>query len=206
MSSSRSPKGWGEIGVGASWGLLGHLWCSKLFFDFFQFLLLKRRFWNTSLFFFDLWVALRAPRDGLICNPYTPAQSKPIFSFSHFFSKRASKRHHFGSILDAIFVQNCNFEWKGGFKKWFKNRVPPHTQTSPYDQAPRLPDSPPRVRVFLNKKQLSEQETETAAHFWVHFWDILLESVFSESTFWKMCICCWHLKEQIGRASCRERV
>ena len=34
-----------------------------------------------------------------------------------------------------------------------------------YDQAPRLPDSPPRVRGFLNKKQLSEQETETAAHF-----------------------------------------
>ena len=38
-----------------------------------------------------------------------------------------------------------------------------------YDQAPRLPDSPPRVRGFLNKKQLSDQETETAAHFSVHF-------------------------------------
>ena len=47
-------------------------------------------------------------------------------------------------------------------------RVPPirkRVTTRGYDQAPRLPDSPPRVRGFLNKKQLSEQETETAAHF-----------------------------------------
>ena len=30
-------------------------------------------------------VALSPPRDGLICNPYTPAQSKHTFPFSHCF-------------------------------------------------------------------------------------------------------------------------
>ena len=30
----------------------------------------------------DVRVALSAPRDGLICNPYTPAQSKHTFLFS----------------------------------------------------------------------------------------------------------------------------
>ena len=50
-------------------------------------------------FFFDFWVALSAPQDGLICNPYTPAQSKHTFPFSHCFQKTASKRGHVGSIL-----------------------------------------------------------------------------------------------------------
>ena len=44
-----------------------------------------------------------------------------------------------------------------------------------YDHGPGLPDSPPRVRAFLNKKQLSEQETRTAAHFWIHFRALFLE-------------------------------
>ena len=63
----------------------------------------------------------------------------------------------------------------------FKKRVPPLTQTGPYDHGPGLPDSPPRVRGFLNKKQLSEQETRAAAHFWIHFWALVLEWVISES-------------------------
>ena len=50
-------------------------------------------------FFFDFWVALSAPQDGLICNPYTPAQSKHTFPFSHCFQKAASKRGHVGSVL-----------------------------------------------------------------------------------------------------------
>ena len=45
-----------------------------------------------------------------------------------------------------------------------KKKVTPLTQTSPYDLGPALPGSPPRVlQGFLNKKQLSEQETTTAA-------------------------------------------
>ena len=56
-------------------------------------------------------------------------------------------------------------------------------QTADYEQAPRLPDSPPRVRGFLNKKQQSEQETTKAADhcsafleigpFWGNFWKIM---------------------------------
>ena len=45
----------------------------------------KKHFWNMSLFFFDFWVALSVPKDRLICNPYTPAQSKHTFPFSHLF-------------------------------------------------------------------------------------------------------------------------
>ena len=134
-----------------------------------------------SLFFIDLWTALSAIGDGLMCNPYTPAQSKHTFSFSAFIWNLASKRLHFGSVWEAFFVPNCNFEWKRGFKKWFTKMVSPLIQTRDYDHSPGLPDSPPRVRGFLNKKQLSEQETRTAAHFWVNFWVIVLEWVISES-------------------------
>ena len=55
-----------------------------------------------SLFFFDFWVALNAPRDGLICNPYTPAQSKHTFPFSHFFCKIASKIPYVGSFFEQF--------------------------------------------------------------------------------------------------------
>ena len=87
----------------------------------------------------------------------------------------APHRPHFGFILEAIFTRNRNFEWKKGSKKWIKKRVPALTQMRDHDHAPRLPDSPPRVRAFLNKKQLSEQETSTAAHFWIHFRALFLE-------------------------------
>ena len=74
----------------------------------------------------------------------------------------------------------------------FKKRVPPPplTQTTDYDRAPRLPDSPPRVRGFLNKKQLSEQETTTGAHFWVHFSALFLEWVIPESSSENLLIFC----------------
>ena len=45
-----------------------------------------------------------------------------------------------------------------------QKKVTPLTQTGDYDPGPALPGSPPRVlQGFLNKKQLSEQETTTAA-------------------------------------------
>ena len=40
-----------------------------------------------------------------------------------------------------------------------QKKVPPLTQAAPHDHGPGLPDSPPRVRSILDKKQLSEQET-----------------------------------------------
>ena len=87
----------------------------------------------------------------------------------------APHRPHFGFILEAIFTKNPNFEWKKGSKKWINKRVPALTQKASYDHGPGLPDSPPRMRAFLNKKQLSEQETRTAAHFWIHFRALFLE-------------------------------
>ena len=52
-------------------------------FDF----LLKKAVLKYVHFLFDFWFALSVPRDGLICNPYAPAQSKHTFLFSHFFKK-----------------------------------------------------------------------------------------------------------------------
>ena len=49
---------------------------------------------------------------------------------------------------------------------------------------------------FLNKKQLSGQETTTTAHFWVHFWAVVLEWVISESMSGKLLICWWNLKQK----------
>ena len=49
---------------------------------------LNLNFWlefGLALFFLDFLIASGAFRDGLICNPYAPAQSKRTFSFSHFF-------------------------------------------------------------------------------------------------------------------------
>ena len=38
-----------------------------------------------GVFFFNFLITLSAPRDGLTCNPYAPAQSRRTFPFSHFF-------------------------------------------------------------------------------------------------------------------------
>ena len=69
------------------------------------------------------------------------------------------------------------------------------TQMRSYDRFPRLPDSPPRVRAFLNKKQQSKQKSTTAVHFWMYFWAPFLESVISYS-FLKICVIvetnCWN--------------
>ena len=54
----------------------------------------------------DFLVASGAFRDGLICNPYAPAQSNRTFSFSHFFSKVGPTRSYLASILETILVQN----------------------------------------------------------------------------------------------------
>ena len=88
--------------------------------------------------------------------------------------RRLRNGPHFGRCLGASFVQKSQF--------WLQKRVQiivqkksatPLRKQPPiigYDHGPGLPDSLPRVRGFLNKKQLSEQETTTAVHFWVNFW------------------------------------
>ena len=108
----------------------------------------------------------------------------------------APHRPHFGSILEAIFIENQNVEWKKGSKKWIKKRVPALTETGDDDHGPGLPDSPPRVRAFLNKKQLSEQETRTAAHFWIHFRALFLEWAIFDFMSEEMLICWWNLKQK----------
>ena len=48
-------------------------------------------------------------------------------------------------------------------QKIIQKKVFPFTQTSPYDHARGLPDSPPRVRGFEQLKTIIEQETRVVA-------------------------------------------
>ena len=73
---------------------------------------------------------------------------------------------------------------KKGSKKMLQKKVPRQTQTQLYRQAGRLPDSPPRVRGFLNKKQLSEQETRAAAHLSKKQEQLLIFESISEPLSW----------------------
>ena len=58
------------------------------FFESVSYLFMKKYwFWKRCLLLLDFLVILSAPRDGLICNPCMPAQSKCTFSFSCFFSE-----------------------------------------------------------------------------------------------------------------------
>ena len=70
-----------------------------------------------------------------------------------------------GPFWEPFLFKNRNFELQKGSPKLFKKKVTPLIQMTYYSPGPGLPDSPPRVRGFLNKKQLSEQETRAAAHF-----------------------------------------
>ena len=100
-------------------------------------------------------------------------------------------------MLEANFIQTSGFEWKMGFNKVLKKRVPPLTQTNPYDHGLGLPDSPPNMRGFLNKKQLPEQETTTAAHFWINFWALFWNGFFL-SPFRIFCVDeSWNRKRQV---------
>ena len=62
--------------------------------------LCKNKYLKHAPFFLQFWVALSAPGDGLICNPYTPVQSKHTFQFLHFslkkFPKEPQMRHFLG--------------------------------------------------------------------------------------------------------------
>ena len=128
-----------------------------------------------------LLVASGAFRDGLICNPYAPAQSKRTFSFSHFFWKVGPTRHNLGSILETVLVQNVILGWKKALQKIPKKSCPGRVkhQSIPMSRGSRA--ATPKSKIVwvrnnnLSKKQLSEQETRTAAHFWIHFRALFLE-------------------------------
>ncbi len=165
------------------------------FCEYLRFFCKKGGFWNRLLVFFDFLVTLSAPRDGLICNPHAPAQSKHTFSLSHFFAKVGPQRPHLEPILEIFCVKNCTFEWKKGSKNRFKKRVPPLTQTRDYDHGPGLPDSPPRVRVFwtrnncLSKKQeqlLISKSISEPFSCNVFFYDSMYEIMIQIITFLKL--------------------
>ena len=106
-----------------------------------------------SLFFFDFWVALSVPRDGLVCDPSTPAQSKRSFSFSHFFWKVGPKRLHLGPILKTFFAKNCTFEWKKGLQKNVQKKGASPLAKETLWPWPGAPWQPP------SRARFSEQET-----------------------------------------------
>ena len=72
---------------------------------------------------------------------------------THFFIlayilKKNAQRHHIGSIWEAIFVKDRNFDWKNGFQNSFHKKVPRPMQIRDYSQARRPLERQPRVRAF----------------------------------------------------------
>ena len=84
-----------------------------------------------SCFFFDFWVALGAPWDGLTCNPYTYMQSKHTFHFLYFFLKKASWRPSNESLFELFLTKYVIFVWKIGSKNCFKKRCPSRLKRHP---------------------------------------------------------------------------
>ena len=95
------------------------------------------------------------------------ARACAVETHSFVFACFLKNRLHMTSFwlnFGTVFCQQSQFWVKKEFQKMIQKKVTPLTQTSPYDLGPALPGSPPRVlQGFLNKKQLSEQETTTAA-------------------------------------------
>ena len=140
------PRGATPFSKSPFWRPFGALF-SNVFVFF-----LKKAVLKYVPFFVDFWVALSAPQDGLICNPYTPAQSKHTFPFSHCFQKTASKRGHVGSILgqfsSKIAILSEKIKAKTATQKKLKSK-----ELRPYYRGdPRLPDRAAHVRAVSTRK------------------------------------------------------
>ena len=96
----------------------------------------------------------------------------------------------------TVFWQKSQF-WvkKRRSKNCFKKSDPPKSNKSLLTCREAPGEAASRTR-FLNKKQLSGQETTTTAHFWVHFWAVVLEWVISESMSGKLLTFWWNLKQK----------
>ena len=82
-----------------------------------------------------------------------------------------------------------------------KKRSRPRRKRNPMTVARGSLTAPLACAVFWTRnnclsKKLSEQETRTGAHFWVHFWAVVLEWVISESISGKLLIFWWNLKQK----------
>ena len=86
---SNQKSAWGSKGAprGATTKINYHIWApfGDLFLNIFVYFAKKRGSEIGWCFSFIFLVTLSAPRDGLICNPYAPAQSKHTFACSTFF-------------------------------------------------------------------------------------------------------------------------
>ena len=132
---------------------------------------------------------------------------KTHFSVFALFLKIASKRPHFGFILEAIFLQNCIVWWKKGFPKSLQKKGIPQRQSRSNKGLwtnPEAPWQPPLAcAVFwtnnnLSKKQqqllISESISESFSGkwftFWWHFWKIVNFLMKSETRKMNHCKSC----------------
>ena len=104
----------------------------------------KNRGYEICLFFLRFFGSLIAPRDGLICNPYTLVQSKHRFATLH--SSESFQTD--GPILGASLINNVILNEKKGLRDMVHKKGTAKTQTATYVQAKRLPDSPLACAAF----------------------------------------------------------
>ena len=99
------------------------------------------------------------------------------FLISTCFLKSRPNKISFGPHFGDDFRQKRNI-WvkKCLHKKYFKKAVQAPSNDTLFP-SPGASGQPPLSQRFLEQEQLSEQETITAAHFWVHFWAVVLKWV-----------------------------
>ena len=112
------------------------------------------------------------------------AVQKHFFSFT-LFLKNSSLGSSFWFHFGINFHQKFQFWVKQRrSKNCFKKSDPPKSNSTLLTCREVPGEAASRTR-FLNKKQLSGQET-TTAHFWVHFWAVVLEWVIFWVDVWKI--------------------
>ena len=111
-------------------------------------------------------------------SPHSGSQKERFCSYLLHWSKVGRLRNGLilGAVWRAVLYKIRTKSGNGGYPKiGAEKRHPPLRKQVPMTMARGSLTAAPRVRAFLNKKQLSEQETRTAAHFWIHFRALFLE-------------------------------
>ena len=127
---------WGSEGAprGATLEIPSPIWApfGSYFLHIFVSLMQKGAYLKHVAAFLQFWIALSNFGERLICNPYTPAQSKHTFQILHVFLKQAPQRVQNVFILSSFLSKNLVFVWKKVLQKLLQKRVPSQIQIGFY--------------------------------------------------------------------------
>jgi len=122
--------------------------------------------------------------ERLICNPYTPAQSKHTFQLLHVFLKQAPQRVQNVSILSSFLLKIWFLCEKRCFKNCFKKGWPARLKRNPMTMARGSLTAPLACAVFWTKTTVWARNNNSCSflnpslnpcpgihYFWFHFYN-----------------------------------